>query len=66
MAMVKRIVKQPVQVFRGGEFIELKPSNEPQELSTEEVTSINGVNPDALDVVILEDAPKADAKAKTA
>lgn len=66
MAMVKRIVKQPVQVFRAGEFIELKPSNEPQELSTEEVTSINGVNPDALEVVILEDAPKADAKAKTA
>lgn len=62
MATVKRIVKAPIQVFRGGEFVELKPSPEPQDLTTEEVTSINAVNPDAIDVVILEEAPKADAK----
>ena len=64
--MPLRIVKQPVQVYRNGQFVGIEPSAEPQEFSTDEVASIQSANPDALGKVVTEDAPKSKAVEKAA
>ena len=62
---MKRIVKQPVQVYRNGKFVTIEPSVKPVDFTDDELKSINSVNPNALDKIVIADEPKAEVK-KTA
>lgn len=54
--MPKRIVKNPIQLFRDGQFV-TPPVGSVIDLTIDELESLNKANPDALDFILTVEAP---------